>query len=310
MSKINELQLSSDIRGIAIATEEFDATLTVEESRLIASAFVKWLQKRYPSKTVTELVVGIGRDSRISGPDLTREFIQVLSAFGVRVIDFEMATTPSMFMATQFEEFNCDATVMFTASHLPFYYNGLKFFTREGGLESSDIRDIIALVDEKEELPQEPVSTIEVKSIFERYSNHLVELIRKGSGSEKEKPLEGLHIIVDAGNGAGGFYAEKVLEVLGANTEGSQFLEPDGTFPNHIPNPDNKEAMESIKNQVLAVGADYGVIFDTDVDRAAVVTGDGELLNRNNLIAVLSVIAISEHPGTTIVTNSPTTEHL
>ena len=59
MSKINELQLSSDIRGIAIATEEFDATLTVEESRLIASAFVKWLQKRYPSKTVTELVVGL-----------------------------------------------------------------------------------------------------------------------------------------------------------------------------------------------------------------------------------------------------------
>ena len=310
MSKINELQLSSDIRGIAIATEEFDATLTVEESRLIASAFVKWLQKRYPSKTVTELVVGIGRDSRISGPDLTREFIQVLSAFGVRVIDFEMATTPSMFMATQFEEFNCDATVMFTASHLPFYYNGLKFFTREGGLESSDIRDIIALVDEIEELPQEPVSTIEVKSIFERYSHHLVDLIRKGSGSEKEKPLEGLHIIVDAGNGAGGFYAEKVLEVLGANTQGSQFLDPDGTFPNHIPNPDNKEAMESIKNQVLAVGANYGVIFDTDVDRAAVVTGDGELLNRNNLIAVLSVIAISEHPGTTIVTNSPTTEHL
>ena len=310
MSKIKELQLSSDIRGIAIQTEEFDATLTVEESRLIASAFVKWLQKRYSSKKVTELVVGIGRDSRISGPDLTREFIQVLSAFGVFVIDFEMATTPSMFMATQFEEFNCDATVMFTASHLPFYYNGLKFFTREGGLETSDIRDIIDLVDEEEELPQGHFATIEVKSIFERYSRYLVELIRKGSGSEKEKPLEGLHIIVDAGNGAGGFYAEKVLEVLGANTEGSQFLEPDGTFPNHIPNPDNKEAMESIKNQVLAVGADYGVIFDTDVDRAAVVTGNGELLNRNNLIAVLSVITISEHPGTTIVTNSPTTEHL
>ena len=187
MSKIKELQLSSDIRGIAIQTEEFDATLTVEESRLIASAFVKWLQKRYPSKKVTEFVVGIGRDSRISGPDLTREFIQVLSAFGVFVIDFEMATTPSMFMATQFEEFNCDATVMFTASHLPFYYNGLKFFTREGGLESSDIRDIIDLVDEEEELPQGSVATIEVKSIFERYSRHLVELIRKGSGSEKNR---------------------------------------------------------------------------------------------------------------------------
>ncbi len=76
---------------------------------------------------------------------------------------------------------------MFTASHLPFYYNGLKFFlTREGGLESSDIRDIIALVDEEEVVPQESVSTIEVK-VFERYSNHLVGIC-KGSGRER-KPL-------------------------------------------------------------------------------------------------------------------------
>ena len=93
MSKINELQLSSDIRGIAIETEEFDATLTVEESRLIASAFVKWLQKRYPSKNGDGISCWIGRDSRISGPDLTREFIQGVVGFGVRVIDFEMATT-------------------------------------------------------------------------------------------------------------------------------------------------------------------------------------------------------------------------
>lgn len=95
-----------------------------------------------------------------------------------------------------------------------------------------------------------------------------------------------------------------------ANTEGSQFPRTRWNVPKSYSNQIIKDAMESIKNQVLAVGADYGVIFDTDVDRAAVVTGDGELLNRNNLIAVLSVITISEHPGTTIVTNSPTTEHL
>ncbi len=68
--------------------------------------------------------------------------------------------------------------------------------------------------------------------------------------------------------------------------------------------------MESIRQAVLKQGADLGIIFDTDVDRAALVTKSGEILNRNNLIAVLSQIVLAEHPGTSIVTNSPTTEHL
>jgi phosphomannomutase len=78
-----------------------------------------------------------------------------------------------------------------------------------------------------------------------------------------EQPLQGLKIIVDAGNGAGGFYAQKVLSPLGADTTGSQFLEPDGIFPNHIPNPENKEAMASICQAVIEHQADLGIIFDT-----------------------------------------------
>ena len=81
-------------------------------------------------------------------------------------------------------------------------------------------------------------------------------------------------------------------------------------FPNHIPNPDNKEAMASIREAVLREQADLGIIFDTDVDRSAVVTKSGEPLNRNNMIAVLSKIILAEHPGTRIVTNSPTSNHL
>ena len=83
-------------------------------------------------------------------------------------------------------------------------------------------------------------------------------------------------------------FAEQVLVPLGADTNGSQFLEPDGHFPNHIPNPDNKEAMASITEAVLREQADLGIIFDTDVDRSAVVTKSGQPLNRNNMIAVLS----------------------
>jgi phosphomannomutase len=115
---------------------------------------------------------------------------------------------------------------------------------------------------------------------------------------------------VDAGNGAGGFYADKVLKPLGANTDGSRYLDPDGSFPNHIPNPEDKEAMESITEAVKETGADLGIIFDTDVDRAGAVLSDGSELNRNRIIAMLSAILLRDHPGTTIVTDSITSTGL
>jgi len=125
-----------------------------------------------------------------------------------------------------------------------------------------------------------------------------------------EQPLQGLKIIVDAGNGAGGFYASQVLQPLGADTTGSQFLDPDGTFPNHIPNPENKGAMASIREAVLANQADLGIIFDTDVDRSAAVDPQGNELNRNRLIALVAAIVLREHPGSTIVTDSIISEGL
>ena len=124
-----------------------------------------------------------------------------------------------------------------------------------------------------------------------------------------EKPLSGLKIVVDAGNGAGGFYAE-LMEQLGASTEGSQFLEPDGRFPNHIPNPENPDAIQSLQAAVTASGADVGVIFDADCDRAAIVDGDGKAINRNRLIALISAILLEEKKGQTIVTDSVTSSGL
>ena len=140
------------------------------------------------------------------------------------------------------------------------------------------------------------------------YAKILADKIRQGTG--KDKPLQGMKIIVDAGNGAGGFYVEKVLKPLGADTEGSQFLDPDGTFPNHIPNPEDKEAADSISKAVLAAKADLGIIFDTDVDRAGAVDSEGRIINRNRLIALISAILLEEHPGTTIVTDSTTSSGL
>ena len=112
------------------------------------------------------------------------------------------------------------------------------------------------------------------------------------------------------GNGAGGFYVDKVLKPLGADTEGSRYLDPDGSFPNHIPNPEDKKAMEAITESVNLAKADLGIIFDTDVDRAGAVLSDGSELNRNRIIAMLAAILLREHPGTTIVTDSITSTGL
>lgn len=146
---------------------------------------------------------------------------------------------------------------------------------------------------------------------MEQYAAHLRELIEKGINAPNyHRPLEGFHITVDAGNGAGGFYVEKVLAPLGADISGSQFLEPDGSFPNHIPNPEDKEAMGFASRAVIEPGADLGIIFDTDVDRAGVVDRHGREINRNRLVALASAIALEGAPGGTIVTDSITSDGL
>ncbi|MBR0383956.1 MAG: phosphomannomutase/phosphoglucomutase, partial [Eubacteriaceae bacterium] len=140
------------------------------------------------------------------------------------------------------------------------------------------------------------------------YSEQIVSLIRERTGMTE--PLKGTHIIVDAGNGAGGFFVEKVLDVLGADTTGSQFLEPDGLFPNHAPNPEDPEAIASVCKAVVDSGADMGIIFDTDVDRSAIIDETGKPINRNAFIAFMAKMILSQNPGTTIVTDSITSTGL
>ena len=120
----------------------------------------------------------------------------------------------------------------------------------------------------------------------------------------------GLHIVVDAGNGVGGFYADQVLAPLGADVSGSQFLEPDGMFPNHIPNPENKGAIDAASKMVLDSSADLGLIFDTDVDRMGCIGATGQEINRNTLVALAAAIVLEDHPGTTVVTDSLTSDGL
>lgn len=305
------LQNGSDIRGVALDGVAGEAVnLTPAVVTTLGKAFATWLSAELSIPAV-DLAIAVGRDSRLSGPTLMQAAIAGMTALGCRVMDVGMASTPAMFMSTVLPDFACHGAIMLTASHLPFNRNGLKFFTRQGGLGKGDISRILDLAEQGGFAAAAP-GLVEHRDLIAAYSAGLVQQIRQAVNHPQnfDQPLHGLKIIVDAGNGAGGFYASQVLEPLGADTTGSQFLDPDGTFPNHMPNPENEAAMASICQAVIAHGADFGIIFDTDVDRGAAVDQAGRELNRNRLIALIAAIVLKDHPGSTIVTDSITSDGL
>lgn len=304
----SKLKSGTDIRGVAVEGAGEPVTLTDEVVETIAAAFLVWAQ-RHLGKDASALKIAIGHDSRVSADRISAALQRVFVRYGVRALDCGLASTPSMFWATL--DLPCDCSVQITASHHPYHRNGLKFFTPQGGLDAPDITAILALAQEGARPEQESAGTVEPCGYMKDYAARLRRTIQEGvQAPDYDHPLAGLHIVVDAGNGAGGFYAWDVLEPLGADISGSQFLEPDGMFPNHIPNPENETAMASICQAVKASGADLGVIFDTDVDRGAAVDSQGEEINRNRLVALASAIALEGNPGGTVVTDSITSDGL
>ncbi len=303
------LQNGSDIRGVALeGVRDEKVNLSSDVAMKLGQAFAAWLEIN--GKDLKK--VAVGTDSRISGKKLKKAFIDGLSDSGFDVLDCGLASTPAMFMTTINDNVGVEGGVMLTASHLPFNRNGMKFFTEKGGFDKGNISDLLQIAAKEDFLETEIEGSVKEIDFISEYANFLVETIREGvdDPTQYNTPLAGLKIIVDAGNGAGGFFAGRVLEPLGADISGSQFLNPDGRFPNHVPNPEDKEAMDSICSAVIREKADLGIIFDTDVDRAAVVDAEGNAVNRNDLIALISSVILEEHPGSVIVTDSITSSGL
>ena len=338
----SKLQNGSDIRGVALEGVEGEkVNLGKEETFRLTLGFGLWLMEK-TGKDARTLTVSVGHDSRLSAGMLKDTIVGTLRNMGMRVFDCGLASTPAMFMSTVFPTYDCDGAIMITASHLPFNRNGFKYFDKEGGLNKSDISQIIgyaqsdAVLESIERPSLKDIKPAEARDLIGDYAAHLREKIirevgqaggageaakaggagegRSAGGSDGNeaslKPLAGLKIVVDAGNGAGGFYATRILAPLGADVSASQFLEPDGNFPNHAPNPENKAAMASICQAVKDSGADLGIIFDTDVDRSSAVDANGKEINRNSIVAMAAALIAREHPGTTVVTDSITSDQL
>lgn len=302
---LSKLKSGTDIRGTAIGE---NADLNDDAVKKITAGFLMFIKEK-TSIDFNKMTIAVGRDSRISANRIKNAVITVLLSKGVKVLDCGLSSTPAMFMITISED--CTASIQITASHHPYDKNGLKFFTKDGGFNGNDIIKILEFAESIKIDNYQSISTVEKFDYMSKYADMLRDMICKGVNADNyNMPLDGFHIVTDAGNGVGGFYAEKVLKPLGADISGSLFLNPDGMFPNHPPNPENKTAMKFISKAVINSKADLGIIFDTDVDRAACVDCSGKEINRNRLIALASAIVLEKHPNSTIVTDSVTSDGL
>ena len=296
-SEWRKLQSGSDIRCDA-------EKLTDEFTAKIGYAFAQWTARR-AGTTSDKIKLAVGHDSRLSGPRLREALIRGLKAADSDVLDCGLCTTPAMFMICVDPSTRADGSIMITASHMPAGKNGFKFITRAGGLSAAEVAE---LIDEatRIELPDPLVTEIDFLST---YTESLAAMVRRRLNDTSKKPLLGLHVVVDAGNGAGGFYA-RFLEEMGAYVDGSRRLEPDGSFPQHCPNLEDAEATAELSRAVLENEADLGVLFDADCDRAAIVDQSGRTIGRNRLIALIAAILLEENPGATFVTDSVTSSGL
>ncbi len=303
----SKFKSGSDIRGYALGDESNPLFMSDEMVMKASTGFLLWLKKRTGKEAP---YISVGHDSRLSAERIKTAVIKALTSNGANVLDCSLASTPAMFMTTV--ETGCDGAVQITASHHPKDRNGLKFFTRDGGLDGSDIADILDTAGKIKNPLGDKIGECNPCDFMKRYAEILREMIIIGVDDKNDRnhPLNGMKIVVDAGNGAGGFYAYDVLAPLGADVSGSIYLDPDGNFPNHAPNPENAEAMECISNAVKASDADLGIIFDTDVDRAGCVGKGGLEINRNRLVALASKVALDSCCGGTVVTDSVTSDGL
>ncbi len=307
MDDIMHLRSGTDIRGTALSTDGKPIDLTKERLQAIASAFAHFLfQKLGKSENIK---IAIGYDSRISSRNIRMVITNVFLAHGLEVYDCGMSSTPSMFMSII--NHKMDAAIEITASHLPKDMNGLKFFTKDGGLSGEEIRSILQRASSKQFYLNNHGNKEKELPNMKTYCDGLRKMICEGVNAEDfEHPLKNLKIVVDPSNGVGEFYINDVLNPLGADTSGSIATNPDGMFPTHQPNPENIAAMRAISEAVINAGADLGIIFDTDCDRAACVSREGEEISRNKLVALASFIALKDLPTGIIVTDSVTSDGL
>ncbi len=293
MRSLDQIIKAYDVRGIY--PDQLDADL----AHAVGAAFVRVLG--IAARDGGPGVVVIGHDMRPSGPELVAAFGDGVREQGCDVILIGLASTDGLYFASG----NLDIPgAMFTASHNPAQYNGIKL-CRAGAApvgQDSGLREIREMI-ENDAIPafDGPMGEISERDMLTEYAKYLRQLVDI-SGS---RPLK---VVVDAGNGMGGFTVPAVLgtgcglPALPLDID-ALYFELDGSFPNHEANPIEPSNLVDLQKRVLEVGADIGLAFDGDADRCFLVDERGELISPSTLTALIASRELKKSPGSTIIHN-------
>jgi phosphomannomutase len=287
MRNLDQIIKAYDIRGT------YPDQLNAELSREVGVAFVHVLALRKSDGGPGAVV--IGHDMRPSGPELVAAFADGVMSQGVDVIQIGLASTDALYFASG--HLNLPGA-MFTASHNPAEYNGIKL-CKSGAApvgQESGLGDIKALIAEgftsEYEGAQGTESSQDLVAEYARYLLKLVDL----------SDIRPLKVVVDAGNGMGGFTVPAVLQGLPLDIV-PMYFELDGSFPNHEANPIDPENLRDLQAEVLKQSADIGLAFDGDADRCFVVDEKGGIVSPSILTALIADRELKKFPGSVIIHN-------
>jgi len=280
-----------DVRGI------YGQDLDAGGAELIGRAFAQVIG-RMEGKPTAELRLGLGRDMRISAPEMAAAYARGMAAEGAHVLDAGMVGTEMLYHLVGSRDL--DGGVMCTASHNPKAYTGAKLVRRGALALSGDegIGDVQAIVSGylNGSEPTDPASgagTVEQVSIYDDFHEAVSKFIDPGA-------IRPLKVVVDGGNGMAGPMVGPLLERLGLELS-EAYWQPNGEFPDHEPNPMLPENREFIMAEVVREGADLGIAWDGDADRCFFIDDTGRFVDGDFLTAVLAESLLRKNPGATIL---------
>ncbi len=267
-----------DIRGV------WEKDLTPETVELLGRGYASYLLKTVNKEKAK---ISVGWDARLHSPAIRASLIQGLTASGVDVIDLGMCPTPLQYYSLH--ALPLDGGVMITGSHNPPEFNGFKISIGKGTIFGDAIQDIRKIIDAGDF--REGTGSVETYPVIDEYSQYV-----KG----QFESLSGIKVVVDAGNGTGGLVAPEIMRALGAEVI-ELYCDPDGSFPNHHPDPTLKESLVDLVAKVKESGAHAGIGYDGDADRIGVVDEEGNVIWGDGLMIIFSRDILKDNPGAKII---------
>ncbi len=269
--------------------------------KTIDAAFAEHLGRAFGTAAVRagESAVAVGRDGRLSGPELVAALIRGLVSTGLDVVDLGAVTTPMLYyVAATRGDHGCTSGIQVTGSHNPKDYNGFKMVLAGRAIYGEEIQALRRCI-ETEDYARGP-GRAAAMDIGAEYAHRIAGDCRLA------RPLQ---IVVDSGNGIPGASAPAILRALGCDVT-ELYSEVDGDFPNHHPDPSRPENLAELIRTVQEIGAEVGLAFDGDGDRLGVVTKEGRIIYPDRQLMLFATDVLRRNPGATIIYDVKCTQRL